>query len=331
MALSNMGDKCAPRYTRKRAKKALKMVKAAKMADMSVVDFAHKPYRYRHGWIKLIEDKIKGSPDTGVDKVKGRGGKMVPDPVASDPRNSHVKAGFVQGKDMQDMVSRNKAYKAKQRVARGPMPSQAEFDRVAKDVREAKAAREAGKPKVTSTPEQQAASAYYAAVRKYGRDSKQATKALRMWHSEAIRSGTVQTLSNEQTEVVDFATGFGRFNARRKARPPRPATFQKAPGTEKTPYTQQQLQNRASLKGHFRAKAIIAAQNGNMKAAKRFEQMRQVAKAARAQHVVVKSHAQMPKAPQPPKPHPAAVVHPTAPKPPATPRPFKPRKPRGPR
>lgn len=236
----------------------------------------------------------------------------------------------------------------------GSLGSQSEFDTAAKQARErrqaaALAARAKARQSATADPVKEAEARYHKIVKAKGRDSKAAQAALKQWHT-AYRFGKTD-LSN-----VDLASNWGAFNAKRKGGgakvvKPRNATFvatpkphptqvavaasvksfRKSTGTKSIagPRAQAILAKRAAKPGHFRAKAIVAAQNGNYKAAKRFEAKRVLAKAARTPVL----HA----APKPAKPHPAAVFHAAAPKPKATfkpaaaPKPFKAPGVRGPR
>lgn len=309
-------------------RKAMKVLARAKGADLSNVDLAFKPgQRYRHGWIPLFKGASELDPVGAAERKAGL-----------DANESHKPLGRLMSALTSDPVgaaNRRAGMDALSRKGKGDKGgaglSQNEFKQLAQEVRAEKAktaATRAANPGKTQV--QIAEQRYYDVVKKHGRDSKQAKKALTDWHEKF----NLERMAKGDKNLSAAGTGIdlsARVVGPRRPRAPRPASFQKAPGTEKTRFSQGALAQRASQPGHYRAKAILAAQQGNMRAAKRFEAKRSVAKALRKATTTPTPRPAMPKAPRPPAAHPAAVVRPAAPRPPATPKPFKPGKPRGPR
>lgn len=232
------------------------------------------------------------------------------------------------------------------KLRRGALGTQSEFDAGAAAARARKVnmttaqadAAEAARLKANS-PTEKALHGYNEARRRHGENSRQAKRAkAKMVKAYANFRKDAASLSTPVKDS-DIDLDWSAYNSGRKRapRPPHPAgfhsnnpvkpkvvkAFRKSTGVKSlgSAHGQAVLAKRASSPGHFRAKAILAAQTGNMGAARKFAAKSAAAHKAR----VGTARVVKPAAARPP------AAHFAAPKPAAAPKPFKPPKPKGPR
>lgn len=328
---------------RRKAKRALARMKGA---DLSNVDLA---FRFRHGWIPIGKGNTKDTGDAPAWKqmadnaagaraaqvAKAKSAAKAADTAEAQAEKAYWAATHKHGPKSKQSAKALLAWKAETEKNGGPV-TQYDAD-VANNHPTAENWGLTNEVKIQN------------AATMFGTGSKQHIQAMRKFggqHAPTLKRGR-DFSTPAKGEDIDL--DWGSWNAKRKGggptlvqprRPaPHPAAFKpapKAPGSEQTKFSAGAIAKRASQPGHFRAKAILAASQGNMVAARRFEAKRAVAKAARlpAKPAVFKQ-------PSAPKPAAPAAMHPAAPRPqkpvvvaPLPPRvaaPVKVRKPKAPR